>query len=121
MRPERSQARRTNELHPLVDEDRCIGCGLCADACRKRAMRMQRGPERPYVPKDTLDRTLRMVIERGRLAQLIFDEGAGRGAGFLNAVFRTLLALPPAQRILAREQVRSRFIRAALARSGDLS
>jgi len=120
MRPERSQARRTNELHPLVDDDRCIGCGLCADACRKHAMRMQRDGKPPYIPRDTLERTLRMVIERGRLAQLLFDEGAGRGAHFLNAVFRTLQALPPAQRILAREQVRSRFIRAALARSGDL-
>ncbi len=121
MRPERSQAHRTNDLHPLVDEDRCIGCGLCADACRKHAMRMRRGPERPYIPRDMLERTLRMVIERGRLAQLIFDEGAGRGPRFLNAVFRTLQALPAAQRILAREQVRSRFVRAALARSGDLS
>ena len=121
MHPERSNARRTNELHPRVDEDRCIGCGVCADACRKHAMRMERGPKRPYVPQDVLERTLRMVIERGRLAQLIFDEGAGRGASFLNAVFRTLQALPPAQQILAREQVRSRFIRAALARSGDLA
>ncbi len=121
MRPERGNARRANELHPLIDEDRCIGCGVCADACRKHAMRMERGPKRPYVPRDVLERTLRMVIERGRLAQLIFDEGAGRGASFLNAVFRTIQALPSAQQILAREQVRSRFIRAALARSGDLS
>ena len=67
MSPERSEARRTNELHPLVDEDRCIGCGLCADACRKRAMRMRRVGKRPYIPRDTLERTLRMVIERGRL------------------------------------------------------
>jgi Pyruvate/2-oxoacid:ferredoxin oxidoreductase delta subunit len=121
MRPERSEARRTNELHPLVDEDRCIGCGLCADACRKHAMRMRRDGKPPYIPRDTLERTLRMVIERGRLAQLLFDEGAGRGARFLNAALRTILALPPAQRILAREQVRSRFIRAAIGRAGDLT
>jgi Pyruvate/2-oxoacid:ferredoxin oxidoreductase delta subunit len=120
MRPERSESRRTNELHPLIDEDRCIGCGLCADACRKHAMRMQRDGKRPYIPQDMLERTLRMVIERGRLAQLLFDEGAGRGARFLNSVFRTLQALPVAERMLAREQVRSRFVRAALSRAGDL-
>ena len=120
MRPERSEARRTNELHPLVNEDRCIGCGLCADACRQHAMRMRRDGKPPYIPRDTLERTLRMVIERGRLAQLLFDEGAGRGARFLNAALRTILALPPAQRMLAREQVRSRFIRAAIGRAGDL-
>ena len=120
MRPERSEARRTDELHPLVDEDRCIGCGLCADACRKHAMRMRRDGKPPYIPRDTLERTLRMVIERGRLAQLLFDEGAGRGARFLNAALRTILAMPPAQRMLAREQVRSRFIRAAIGRAGDL-
>ena len=79
MRPERSQARQKNELHPHIDEDLCIGCGLCADACRKHAMRMARGPERPYIPQDAMERGIRAAIERGRLAQLLFDEGAGRG------------------------------------------
>ena len=103
--------------HPLIDQDLCIGCGLCADACRKHAMRMVRGPERPYIPQDAMERGIRAAIERGRLAQLLFDEGAGRGEHFVGAAVRTILALPLAQRALAQEQVRSRFLRAALERA----
>lgn len=119
MSPKRAQARQKNEIHPLIDKERCIGCGLCADACRKKAMRMVRGPQRPYIPQNAIERGVRAAIERGRLAQLVFDEGAGRGTRFLNSIFRAIFALPLAQRILARDQVRSRFLHAVLSRMGS--
>lgn len=119
MSPKRAQARLKNEIHPQIDRERCIGCGLCADACRKKAMRMERGPERPYIPQNAIERGVRAAIERGRLAQLLFDEGAGRGAQVLGGMFRAICALPPAKRILAREQVRSRFVHTMLSRIGS--
>jgi hypothetical protein len=44
---------------------------------------MRRDGKPPYIPRDTLERTLRMVIERGRLAQLLFDEGGRARRAFL--------------------------------------
>lgn len=82
-------------------------------------MRMRRGPERPYISRDTLERSLRMVIERGGSRSSCSTRAPGAGARFLNSVFRALFALPAAQRALPGEQVRSRFIRAAVARSLD--
>lgn len=119
MIPQRAPAKRKNEIHSRVDAERCIGCGVCADACKKDAMKMMRRAELPYVPANTIERTLRMAIERGHLAQLLFDEGASRGNRFLSRAVQGLLNLPGAQRVLASEQVRSRFIRAALSGVSD--
>ncbi|MBI2891917.1 MAG: 4Fe-4S dicluster domain-containing protein [Deltaproteobacteria bacterium] len=119
MTAQRVTAKRKNTLVPVVDEERCIGCGVCVGACKKDAMGMVRRSERPHVPVNAIERSVRMSIERGRLAQLLFDEGANRGMRFLNAVLRTLERLPVAERALASEQVRSRFVRAALARIQD--
>ena len=44
------------------------------------------------------------------------DGTAGRGPSFANAVLGAILSLPPAQKLLAREQVQSRFVQFALAR-----
>ncbi len=119
MTARRVDAKRKNDLSPRVNEERCIGCGLCADACKQHAMSMTRRARQPAVPKNLLERTLRMALERGRLGHLLFDEGAGRGSRFLNHLLQAMVALPPLERALASEQVRSRFVRFALSQVRD--
>lgn len=116
----RVEARRRNDLRPEIDVDRCIGCGICSDECRNDAMHMVRRDKQPHIPENTIERVVRMAIERGRLAHLLVDPGASRGSHFLNSVLQVLTHLPAAERALASEQVRSRFVRAALARVGSL-
>ncbi len=112
---------RKNDLHPRVDRDSCIGCGVCADACNKDAMRMERRESKPFVPQNAVERALRVALERGKLADLLFDEGESRGHRVLNQMVKALTQLPPAQRALASEQVKSRFVRAVLSRVRDPS
>ena len=114
MQPQRVKSQLKNALVPRIDRERCIGCGVCTGACKKKALRMGRSSERPFVPANTMERSIRMTLERGRLAHLIVDEGTSRGHRFLNRVIKVLTDLPPADKILASEQVRSRFIRKAL-------
>lgn len=116
MHATRAAAQRKSDLEPELDAERCIGCGLCVDACRNGAMRLTRRAERPYVPESMLERVVRMAIERGHLADLVFDEGESRGALFLNRIFRALTALPPVQTMLASEQLKSRFVRGMVSR-----
>jgi hypothetical protein len=78
---------------------------------------MERRPDRPYVPQNPVEFLIRRMLDRGRLADLLIDGAAGRGPAFANAVLRAVLTLPPAERVLANEQVRSRFVAFALARS----
>ena len=115
MVPERRTAAQKNALAPAFDLERCIGCGVCADACHKKALRMAPGRPARHVPENAVERMVRMAVERGRLADLLFDQGAGLGSRFLHGAVKVLTTLPVAKQLLAREQVQSRFVRAALA------
>jgi Pyruvate/2-oxoacid:ferredoxin oxidoreductase delta subunit len=108
---------RRNRLFPVVARDRCLGCGVCADSCRNHALGMRRDGARPTVAANPLERAVRMSLERGRLGQLVFDEGGSRGGRFLGRLVDAVAALPPVHQALATEQLRSRFVRFALGRS----
>ncbi len=119
MEPRRVDANRKNEMRSVVDEETCIGCGVCVDTCHKHAMRAVPRATRRHVPQNGVERMLRMTLERGHLGDMLYEEGSARGVGFLGAALRGLLALPAAQRLLASEQVSSRFVKSALARAQD--
>jgi ferredoxin len=121
-RPAHSGGRGFVHQRPLggpvasVDQERCIGCAVCVGSCRQQAMRMERRSSQRYVPANSVEFAVRSMMERGRVADLLIDGTAGRGAGFAHAVLRAILSLPPAERVLASEQIRSRFVRYALER-----
>jgi Pyruvate/2-oxoacid:ferredoxin oxidoreductase delta subunit len=117
MEPRPTARSRRNRLVPAIADDRCLGCGVCADTCRNHALVMRRGGERPAVPANSMERVVRMSLERGLLSQLVFDEGGSRGARFLGRVVDAIAALPPVQQALATEQLRSRFVRFAVGKS----
>jgi hypothetical protein len=75
---------------------------------------MERRVESTHVPENTIERVVRQMLERGRLADLLFDESESRGAAFLNHAVQAITKLPTAERALASEQVKSRFVRFAL-------
>jgi ferredoxin len=118
MHPVPAAGSRRADLAPRFDEERCIGCGVCAGACHKGALAMARGGRPRPVPASAVEKAVRQAVERNRLADLFFDEGAGVGERFLHAAVKAIVALPPAQALLASEQVRSRFVRAVLSRRG---
>ena len=99
-----------------VDLGACIGCGVCVGACSQDSLAMVRRPQAPHVPLNAVEYLTRRMLERGKLADLLVDGAAGRGPAFANAVLGAILSLPPAQRLLASEQVQSRFVAFALAR-----
>jgi Fe-S-cluster-containing hydrogenase component 2 len=116
MVPARQAASRKNALAPRIDEEACIGCGVCATACHKDAMHMARGGHRRPVPANPVEKAVRQALERNRLAELLFDGGEGFGNRFLRQATKAITSLPPAKQLLATEQVRSRFVSAAMAR-----
>jgi ferredoxin len=120
MAPRRVDGAPRSALAPRFDLDRCIGCGVCAGACHKGALRMAR-TNRPRVPANAVEKAVRMALEKGRLADLLVDAGEGLGSRFLHHALDAIANLPPARRLLAVEQVRSRFVTAALRRFGRLA
>jgi ferredoxin len=114
MAPERAGGKRKNELRPVFDSELCIGCGVCATSCKQEAISMERRAESTHVPENTIERVVRQMLERGRLADLLFDESESRGAAFLNHAVQAITKLPTAERALASDQVKSRFVRFVL-------
>ena len=94
-----------------ITEELCIGCGVCATKCSSGAMEMLSRPHRVHTPASTIEKVVRMAIERGKLPYLLFERPDSVSHTALRAFFKVLLALPPGKQLLASEQIKSRFVR----------
>jgi formate hydrogenlyase subunit 6/NADH:ubiquinone oxidoreductase subunit I len=93
-----------------VDESVCLGCGVCALACKYGSMKLRPRKQKRIPPENTFTRVMTMALEQGKFHHLLaeaFDSWSGQlGAAFLGAIVR----LPPASLLLARRELRSRFV-----------
>lgn len=105
---------KPNNGHPrkiaISDEERCLGCGVCYGACRHGAIAMRPREKRVFTPNDTYERVFLMAIERGKLADLIFDPPDTLSHRVLLKVMRALENSPPARAALAIQPLRSAFM-----------
>ena len=113
-----NDARAPKKRLARVEESRCLGCGVCVPACRTGGLRLVRRPERVIPPLTTVHRTVAMALERGQLAELLFDDRTLASHRILGAVLGAILRLPPVRRGLASGQVKSRYLEAVIARLG---
>ena len=107
-RPKRTLAR--------VDAERCLGCGVCVRGCRDGALRLSRRGLRRLTPVDGAHRAVLMALERGKLQDLVFDNRVLFSHRALAALLGAILRLSPVKRLLAAEQVRSRYLEALVRR-----
>ena len=114
MKPVRRAETKKGDLRPVMDISKCIGCGVCSTTCRKSCIEMISRPEKSEVPNTTMERMVRMALERGRLPHLLFDAGQSRSCQFFNRILQALVKMPVADRLFASRQLHSRFIRKAL-------
>jgi len=99
------------------DEGACLGCGVCVPTCRPGALRLARRERRTIPPLDTVHRSVVMALERGQLANLVFDDRTLASHRILGAVLGAILKLSPVKRLLACEQVKSRYVGTLIARA----
>ena len=103
-------AQNRPKQHARVDPERCLGCGVCRRLCPTGALELRRTPTRVHTPATQLERMVLQALERGNLAHLLFDDPTRLSHRVLAKTLTTLLELPPAKQLLARTQVRSRFV-----------
>lgn len=99
----------------VVDPERCLGCGVCVEACRYGARTMVPRRKRVFTPVDMFDRMTAMAIERGKLGDLLADTLDGAGAHAIARVLQVLERTPIAAAVRAIEPLRSVYLRAFLA------
>jgi len=109
--------RRPKKKIARVDEERCLGCGVCLRACTKSdSLTLVSRPQRVITPLNGTHRAVVMALERGKLQHLIFDNHVLWHHRALAAVLGAILCLPPIDRILATQQVKSRYLEALVGR-----
>jgi ferredoxin len=98
--------KRRAELAPEI----CLGCGVCTRVCPTSGLWLEPRKERVITPVDTLHRTVLMAIERGNLADCIFDNKALTSHRAMAAILAVIMQLPPTKQVLATKQFRSRYL-----------
>jgi ferredoxin len=93
-----------------LNEDLCLGCGVCVRGCSKGAITLRERPERVITPVDSVHRVVLMAIERGTLAELIFDRHYLTSHRAMAAILGAILRLPPVKRALANRELQSRYL-----------
>ena len=90
--------------------DMCLGCGVCVRSCAFDALKLEKREARVITPVNTAHRVVLMAIDKGMLANLIFDNNALASHRMLAAVLNAIIKLPPAKQVLANEQIRSKYL-----------
>jgi ferredoxin len=93
-----------------VEESTCLGCGVCVRTCPKNGIRLESRAQRVVTPVDGAHRAVMMAIERGKLQNLVFDNRALWSHRAMAAILGAILKLPPLQRIMASQQVKSVYL-----------
>jgi len=99
----------------------CLGCGVCSRACAFDVIKMVRRERRIIPPETTFDRAALMALERGKLADLIFDEPENIGYKAIGRVLALLEKTPPAKALLAVKPLRSAFLNAFVKEARKIS
>jgi ferredoxin len=97
-----------------LDEKLCLGCGVCVRSCPSSGLSMRSRPQRVITPLNSAHRVVMMAVERGDLQNLIFDNQVLWNHRALAAVLGVILNFSPVQRVLASNQVKSRYLEAII-------
>jgi len=110
-KPGQSPAKRL----AVVDEALCLGCGVCHGACKTGGVTMKPRPQRVLTPESVFDRMALMAVERGKLAETIFDDPQRLSHRALGRLVGLLERSPVFKRAMAIRPVRSAFLRGIVA------
>jgi len=97
-----------------LDEDLCLGCGVCVRTCSKGGIHLKSRPSRVITPLNGTHKAVLMAIERGKLQNLIFDNQVLWSHLAMAGVLGVILKLPPFKQVLANQQVKSLYLEALI-------
>jgi len=95
-----------------VDKNICLGCGVCALSCNKKALKLTKRAQKVLHPENTFQRVILTSLEKGTLQYQIFGEHQNISHKFLRGFVGGFLKIPVVKQSLMSDQLRSRFLTA---------
>ncbi len=92
-------------------EQSCLGCGVCTFFCKTGAASMKSRAQRPLVPETVFDQRVMMAIERGKLADLIFDDPEKLSHRALGRILSALEKSQQLRAVMAAQSLNSSFMK----------
>ena len=102
------------------DSSLCLGCGVCYSSCKFGAITMKPREQRVFTPESTFDRLVAMAIERGKLADLLFEDPRRLSHRALGRIVGVLEKTPPYKALMAVKPLRSAFFNAVVGGIGGM-
>lgn len=104
-----------------LDEKTCLGCAVCLRGCKADAMSLKSREKRVITPVDGVHKAVMMAVDRGKLQNLIFDNRALFSHRAMAAVLGAILKLPPVKKVMATQQVKSKYLLKLIEKSSTRS
>ena len=98
----------------VCEDELCLGCGVCYGACKTGAITMKPREQRVFTPETIFDRTVIMAIERGKLANLVFEDPQKLSHRAMRRILSVLERTSLFKAALAIKPLRSEFLKAAV-------
>lgn len=93
-----------------LDSEMCLGCGACVTTCKNNGITLKHREERVYVPETIFDRAVAMAINRGKLAEIIFEDPKDLSYTGLKRVIHYIEHSSPYKALMAIKPLRSVFL-----------
>jgi ferredoxin/cell division protein FtsL len=102
------------------DETLCLGCGVCYSSCKLGGITMKPRIQRVFTPETTFDRLVAMAIERGKLAELLFEDPRRLSHRALGRIVGVLEKTSPYKAVMAVKPLRSAFFNTVVGAVGGM-
>lgn len=96
----------------VIDETICLGCGVCVLKCNRKALWLTKRRKRVLHPEDTFERVILFSLERGTLQNQMFNNPGSVTQKIMRGIVGGFLRIPPVQKALMSDLLRSRFLAA---------
>lgn len=125
IRIEASEDEGRKKRWAVRDAEICLGCGVCTKVCRSGAAVMQPRAQRIIAPETVFDQQIAMAVERGKLADLLFDDPERLSHRALGRIVSLIEKSAPFRAAMASESIKSScvnvLVKGAKKRLGDIA